>query len=767
MVTSWLWNSISNEIVEGFVYVTSSRELWLEIEARYERSSGPMIYQIQREISTISQGDMTLTCYLTRVKKMWNELSCLAPSPKCTCGGCTCGINKAIGERHTTTQLMQFLMGLHENFDKEKSQLLMIDPLPDIERAFSMLFAVEQQRSVQVQLADCTNNAAYQFYLKENKKDSLNKQSQKRRPFLDKRSMMCTHCHKSGHLRDTCFQLHGTPERYKALNDKKKQYGTNYNLVANIETKRAGTGEVSTSNSEPKAEVADLVAELLKLMRSKEPPSDPISNYANYVNYEEQFAGNASCSSALNLGEWIIDTGATNHVCAHLSYFVSYSVPSHTQVIHLPDGTIKTVTYIGTVKITDTLVLSSVLYIPDFSVNLICVSQLCKNSSYSFSFTYSSCILQDQVSKEVVAKGILTRNLYIVQSPICKALAHSTVPTPISFSAITDCNSSLWHKRMGHAPMIAIKHIPDCKFVDDSFETKCNICPKAKQSRVSFEPSNSHTVSPFSLIHLDLWGPYKTPSISVTIGASNDPTNSLEHSSINSHPPPAVTFPNSPADITPTVPHFSPTDVPPATSQLPRRSARVSHKPTWLDDFICQHDSSILHSNSNAYTSFVASLSVLQEPRSFVEAMQYPEWRAAMDDEIKALESNQTWTLTPLPPGKRAIGSKWVFKVKLRADGSIERYKARLVAKGFNQIEGVDYTESFSPVAKAVIVRLFLSLAAANGWALHQLDVNNAFLHGFLDEEIYMVPPAGSVQIKTFFVRPEAGFALVERRIDT
>ncbi|KAL2230577.1 UNVERIFIED_CONTAM: hypothetical protein Sindi_1652100, partial [Sesamum indicum] len=71
------------------------------------------------------------------------------PSPKCTCGGCTCGINTAIGEMYALTQLMQLLMGLHESFDKEKSQLLMMDPLPELENAFSMIFAMEQQRNVQ------------------------------------------------------------------------------------------------------------------------------------------------------------------------------------------------------------------------------------------------------------------------------------------------------------------------------------------------------------------------------------------------------------------------------------------------------------------------------------------------------------------------------------------------------------------------------------------------------------------------------------------
>ncbi|KAL0282449.1 UNVERIFIED_CONTAM: Retrovirus-related Pol polyprotein from transposon RE2 [Sesamum angustifolium] len=160
-----------------------------------------------------------------------------------------------------------------------------------------------------------------------------------------------------------------------------------------------------------------------------------------------------------------------------------------------------------------------------------------------------------------------------------------------------------------------------------------------------------------------------------------------------------------------------------------------------MDDFA---DSACIPSTfSPAHISFVALLSSLQEPRTYYQASKDDKWVEAMNQELTALEKNDTWDLVELPPGKKAIGSRWVFKLKLNPDGSVQRHKARLVAKGYNQIEGIDYFDSFSPVAKSVTVRVFMALAVAKGWPLLQLDVNNAFLHGHLDEEVYMLPPEG------------------------
>jgi len=120
---------------------------------------------------------------------------------------------------------------------------------------------------------------------------------------------------------------------------------------------------------------------------------------------------------------------------------------------------------------------------------------------------------------------------------------------------------------------------------------------------------------------------------------------------------------------------------------------------------------------------------------------------------MEALLKNNTWTLVPLLEGKRIVGCRWVFAVKHKVDGSVDRYQARLVAKGYTQTYGVDYQETFSPLAKLNIVRVLLSLAANLDWPLHQLDVKNAFLHGELKEEVYMeVPPGYTTPFKTEMV---------------
>jgi hypothetical protein len=112
-----------------------------------------------------------------------------------------------------------------------------------------------------------------------------------------------------------------------------------------------------------------------------------------------------------------------------------------------------------------------------------------------------------------------------------------------------------------------------------------------------------------------------------------------------------------------------------------------------------------------------------------------------MDIEIKAIERNNTWELTDLSASAKKIGVKWVYKTKLKEDGEVDKFKARLMAKGYVQQQGIDYTEVFAPVARMDTVRMIVALAAHKGWILYQLDVKSAFLHGELNEEVYLEQP--------------------------
>jgi hypothetical protein len=120
------------------------------------------------------------------------------------------------------------------------------------------------------------------------------------------------------------------------------------------------------------------------------------------------------------------------------------------------------------------------------------------------------------------------------------------------------------------------------------------------------------------------------------------------------------------------------------------------------------------------------------EPTCFEQAVGNPKWDNAMDEEMATLDANATWELVALLKDKKAIGCKSVYKVKHNADGSVSRYKARLVAKDYAQTYGIDYEETYSPVAKMTTVRIIIAMVVAKGWSLHQMDVKNVFLHGDL-----------------------------------
>ena len=134
----------------------------------------------------------------------------------------------------------------------------------------------------------------------------------------------------------------------------------------------------------------------------------------------------------------------------------------------------------------------------------------------------------------------------------------------------------------------------------------------------------------------------------------------------------------------------------------------------------------------------------MSEPNTFQDAISGPNqlhWRKAKYADLDSMQLRGVFRAAKLPSGQQAIGTKWVFKIKRKADVSIEKYKARLVAKGFKQKYGIDYTETFSPVVKYMTLRMVIALTKYFGWPLDQLDVIAAFLYGVMKEVVYYVAP--------------------------
>ncbi|KAJ9566804.1 hypothetical protein OSB04_002770 [Centaurea solstitialis] len=218
------------------------------------------------------------------------------------------------------------------------------------------------------------------------------------------------------------------------------------------------------------------------------------------------------------------------------------------------------------------------------------------------------------------------------------------------------------------------------------------------------------------------------------------PTNRIYTSQNQSNTPTISTPPTStcpllpiPENTNPTPPHSPP---PPPTRTVVTRLQNNITKPTQKLN---------LHASIQDKTT---------EPKTISQALKNPLWRDAMDAEFAALVRNQTWELVPPSSSQNVIDNKWVFRIKYKADGTVEHYKARPVAKGFHQRPGLDYNETFSPVIKPASVRLILSLSlslslvVSKGWSLRQLDINNAFLQGTLVDDVYMVEPPGYVDPK-------------------
>ncbi|XP_042988825.1 uncharacterized protein LOC122316364 [Carya illinoinensis] len=464
MVVSWIQNSISMDIRSSIAFVDDAQAVWIELKDRFTQQNGPRIFQLKRNLANLRQDRDSVSTYFGNLKTIWDEIAIYDPIPACTCGQLS-----ILNDRHQRDRVIQFLMGLNDQYANARDQIMLIEPLPTVNKVFSLI----QQQEKHHQLTNFSPTPdsmvlATKTSFKTNTKNQL--MTQKRdRPYCthcrvqghtlencfkarNAPAPVCTHCNMAGHFVERCYKLHGYPPGHKLYKCKGSNTFANQSSLC-----------VESSQEEMQEDKFNFTKEqfqqLITLLQHKDLSSSlPSVNQAQTMFKVTPTALKASkvsgieflcCTSLLSNSfnpsniPWIIDSRATDHMICSPSFFKS-NVTAVSYNVKLPNGTCMPVTHLGTVRLTNNIILSNVLCMPSFSFNLISVKRLTENLTTCLFFLSNTCFIQDLPTWTTIGMAEVKCNLYqlllVVVPPaaLAYALSHMSPIFPsISMSVKT------------------------------------------------------------------------------------------------------------------------------------------------------------------------------------------------------------------------------------------------------------------------------------------------------------------------------------------
>ncbi|KAF7837576.1 uncharacterized protein G2W53_006058 [Senna tora] len=546
MVKAWIINSISKDLADHFIYFSSSLALWKELETRYGLSCGPQIYQIQRMINTIQQGNDPVSTYYGKLHKCWDELHRLMPRSECTCSA-----SKRNEEIDSSLKLNQFLMGLNDAYDALRSQILAMKPKPRVSEAFSMVAQMETEKEVKMNLGGTVAVEASALLAKAIKNDGEQKGGRKKD---NKKDRHCDHCGYTGHTKGTCFKLNGYPDWWK---ERKPGSGSGKKQQANLVVDGEADNPLEMKES---ADFSSMISQLVrqeiaKLSKAKA-GTDEIASFAHSL----EFAGNASVQKSLVIGTWIVDTGASSHMSYDRSLLVDVKVLKQSINVHLPDGKTVIVKEAGRAIINGDLVLDNVLLIPTFKYNLLSVRKIIKGS-INVIFNASNCLVQDPTTRRILAVGQTIGNLYYLQQKVNRAQEICNSALSSDNNKIVDATVS-WHQRLGHAPLF----VPSKAKLGVTM-TFTESTPKPIEPIPILSDPPTPTI-PTNPLLTNSFQPIPEAGSHIASDSSINEASSQNHDS-SDH------FESTSDNHNPTLPI--------------RNSSRIRKPPNWLQDFVCNN----------------------------------------------------------------------------------------------------------------------------------------------------------------------------------
>ncbi|CAL1381785.1 unnamed protein product [Linum trigynum] len=520
-VVCWIRNSVSEDIVPSLRNIGIASEAWTYLKSKFSQGDSIRIANLQEKIDLAKQGNQTVRQYFTNLKLAWDELKTYQPIPYCDCAAGTYATVMRYEERG---RVIRFLLGLNEKYQQVKTQMLMLDPLPDLDSIYRSVVQLERQLDGASANTGKSEEAIALATALAASRTQYNQPKDKGQADHQPGGLFCRYCKKEGHVKEDCWKL----KRKNGLLGNNPGRGNNagrgFAGSVDVNTPEGnpsgGAGSYSptspVSQQEPRSPTfaGFTVDELTRLKALLQPASSSHgSSQANAVITRSQpMSGILSLSTLTHRNSecvWVLDTGASDHIICSISLFLRCK-KVHDVSVTLPNSQQASVTHLGVVKLPCGIFLTNVLLVPSFSYNLISISQLTKNSPVSLLFQSTLCSIQDLISRQRIGLIPVSRGLYL--------LGDSSGPgetcNPQIFGVSTSSeSSSLWHKRLGHLSLDRLRKIKQtCTEVELPNSLDCEFCHLSRQKRLPFPRSTSYSKEPFDLIHCDIWGPVNVVS---------------------------------------------------------------------------------------------------------------------------------------------------------------------------------------------------------------------------------------------------------------
>ncbi|XP_074266497.1 uncharacterized protein LOC141589772 [Silene latifolia] len=684
LVTAWIYNSIETELAKSISYRPEAKLIWDTIKQRFSQDSEARIYRLKAEIIACRQApNESLMTYYGRLTSLWDELLEHDALPSCSCKSCPCDWVSIFYSRREKERVRDFLMGLDDRFDTARSQIIGITPLPNLNLVYNRLLQEEGVRSLSKHTPE-TRPEPMAFAAKVHHGSKSGKGGS--RDFVSDRSNNSAPNQSNNPNRPYCIvcQKHGHYLR------------TCYSVTGNFPD-WWGDRPRDRVYIDPNATDLSQAVFVPDPRRNKTDRSKPHVTGSNGARANMASASGAASvpsgntpSSSLNNFDRIDFNKLDARELEEISQMWKNRKTENSDRL---SGNFSTLSWI-----IDTGASHHMSGCLSHFTNIHSIKPL------SVGLPNGDLAIANQSGDIYLSPRLILRNVLYAENLQCNLISVSSLLLDTSLTIQFSQQLCLIQDRTSRMVIGAGEQNEGLYYLKNVRNDKVHV----------------YTIGNFDT--LELWHRrlgHPSSNISRFLPFLNK-TNSSNSSFHSKH-----------------------CDICIRAKQTRAPFPLSSNKAAGIFDLLHCDLWGLYSENASCGSSFLAAVTNNHEPTSFKEAMQVPQWREAMKNEIDALERNNTWTLETLPSHKKAIGSKWVYKIKYHADGSVERYKARLVIMGNRQIEGVDFQETFAPTIKMVTVRTLLAIAAAKNWHIDQMDVHNAFLHGDLQEEVYMKPPPG------------------------